>query len=89
MNNAFRARGIQTLGHLNRNLQYPFQFHRATPDSMFQGLPFQKFHGDKRSAALLADVVNGADIRMIECRGGFCLTSKPLHGLAIPCYVVW
>ena len=37
---------------------------------MLQHHAIQKLHGDVALLAALADVVNRADVRMVECRGG-------------------
>ncbi len=37
---------------------------------MFERLAIEKFHGDEGFAVLLADIVDGADVGMIEGGGG-------------------
>ena len=41
----------------------------------------QKFYGDKRLLLLLANVVNGADVGLIQRRG--CLRFAPFSGLDV------
>jgi hypothetical protein len=41
------------------------------------------FHGDKRHAILLADVVNGADIGMVQGRGRLCFALEARQSLRI------
>src|SRR5437867_9863904 len=43
----------------------------------------QQFHYDKRPAVVLADIVNGADVRVIQRRGGAGLTLESLQRLAL------
>ena len=43
-----------------------FEIQRAAGDAVLQGLAFEELHGDERLAVLLADVVNGADVGMIQ-----------------------
>lgn len=50
---------------------------------MLQCLAFQKFHGDEGLALRLADVVNYADIRMIQGRSGTRLSLKAIQCLLI------
>src|SRR6266545_2930051 len=50
---------------------------------MLQSLAFQKLHGEKRLAFVLSDLINRADIRMVESRGGLRLALKPLQRLTI------
>ena len=37
---------------------------------MLQRQPIQKLHGDEGFTVLIVDFVDGADVRMIQCRGG-------------------
>src|ERR1700676_2352492 len=48
---------------------------------MPEGAAFHEFHDEEGTAALFTDVVNGADIRMIESGSGVGFTAKTLeHG---------
>jgi hypothetical protein len=57
--------GIQPFSYANRYIQQRFQFHGPTSDDVFQGLAFQKFHGNEGFAVIFSDVVDGANVRMI------------------------
>ena len=59
------------------------QLHRAPGDEMLERLAIQKFHGDEGLAVFLPDVVNCADIGMIQCGGGLGFPAKTLQGLAV------
>src|ERR1700722_265972 len=50
---------------------------------MLQGHAVQKFHGDEGLAVFVADVVNRADVGMIQCRRSLSLTLKTGQGLRI------
>ncbi len=56
---------------------------RPPADTLLQRRSGQKFHGDERAAALLADVINRADIRMVERRSRFGLTLESFQRLRI------
>jgi len=43
---------------------------------MLQGHAIKELHGDKGAALVLADVVDGADVGMIQCRGGLRFALK-------------
>src|SRR5262249_8693140 len=53
MDDALQVRGVQSLGHANRQVQQHFHFHWPTSDGVFQRLAFQKFHGDEGSDVFL------------------------------------
>ena len=50
---------------------------------MLQRLPIKKLHGDERLPIVLPDFVNGADIRMVQCRSRLRLPLKPVQRLTI------
>ena len=52
---------------------------------MLQRLPFQKFHDDEGLAFVFADVVDRADVGVVEGRSGARLALEPLQGLMILC----
>jgi hypothetical protein len=48
-----------------------------------EGLAFEAFHGNESQAMFLADVMNCADIRVIESGGGLGFAAEPAQGLRI------
>ncbi len=50
---------------------------------MLQGHTFEKFHGDEGLAIILADIVDGADVGMVESRSGLGFALKAGEGLRI------
>ena len=83
MHDALRMRGIQRIGHVDRDLQHLLNRHRFAVDQLPQGDAVQKFHDDECLAVLVVDLVNGADVGMIERGGGARFTAKALqhHGI--------
>src|SRR6516225_293037 len=77
VNNPLPVCSIQRVGDLDSYLEHLFQFHWPTSDGVFQGFAFQKFHSDESSAVFFADVMNGADVRMVQRRSCLCLSLKP------------
>src|SRR5580698_2474070 len=55
---------------------------------MLQRLPFQILHRDERVPVVFIDLVNRADVWMIQRRGGLRLSLKPAQGLRIFGYIV-
>jgi hypothetical protein len=53
-----------------------------------QRLPFQQFHGNEGPAFVFADVVDRADVGVIQCGRGLRLALKTTEGLGITGYLV-
>ena len=72
---AFCVCRVQRVGNLDGKGQNQLGFHRSPSDAVFQRQPVQKLHGDEGLSVLLADVVDRADVGVIQCRGrlGFAL----------------
>ena len=84
VNDVFGVRGIQRVGDLDGQRQQIFAVHRAPVDAVLQRLPIQEFHGDERLAVLLANIVNRADVGMVQGGGGLRFTLESRQGLRIP-----
>ncbi len=67
---------IKSVCNLDGEGQNHFGVHWSACNTMLQRQPVQKLHGDKRVTILLANVVDRADIRMIQCGRRFCLSPK-------------
>ena len=83
VNDAGRVRRVQAIGDLDRQGKQSLCFNRLTRDHMLQRHALQEFHGDERSATLLADVVNRADVRMIQRRCGLGFTPEAFQRLRV------
>jgi hypothetical protein len=81
MDDAFRVRGLERVGDLNREGENGLGFERTVADLVLQRGAFQVLHSDKRFAVVFANVVNGADVRMVQRRGNFGFAAKPLERL--------
>src|SRR5215472_2778318 len=65
-----------------RYLEQRFEFHGPTlRNDVLQRSAFQKFHSDERSAIFLADVINGADVGVVQCGRRLSFPSKPCQSL--------
>ena len=69
MNDPFCVGGFQRVCYLPGQRQDVFHRHRLVPEQVPKRFTFQILHGDERTAILFTDVVNGANIRVIQ-RGG-------------------
>ena len=54
----------------------------------FSVMPIQKLHGDERLITVLADVVNRADVGVVERRGRLRFAPETFECLRVPGYVV-
>ena len=71
------------LAHLNRKLQQVFVPHGLSCNATLKSLSIHQFHRNERLAFALVDLVNRADIRMVQGGGGSGLTLKTLKRLMI------
>lgn len=80
-------RRVERIGETDRDIKQRSQFDRCGPDPLFQGFALEQLHRDELPAFVLTDVVNGADMRMIQRRRGACFAEEALHGRAITAYL--
>jgi len=50
---------------------------------VLEGLAVKELHGDEGAAVLFADVIDGADVGVIEGGGGFGFAAETFEGLAV------
>ena len=70
VNDAFRVSGVESVSNFGGEREQRLQLHRATADAVLERDAFKIFHGDERLPVLLADIVNCADVGMIQCGRG-------------------
>ena len=82
MNNSLRMRRVQRVRNFDGDIEQAVHFQRTAVDQVLQRRAVQKLHGDECFAILFANIVDGANARMIQ-RGrglGFPLeTSQSLR----------
>ena len=66
MCDALRVGGLQRVGDLDTQFQQLVGREGLGGDAMLERLPFQQLHHDEGLAFVSADVVNGADVGMVE-----------------------
>src|SRR5208282_269216 len=52
-------------------------------DAVLQGQPVKKLHGDERLPVLLADVMNRANVGVVQGGSGSCFATETLQGLRV------
>ncbi len=75
--------GVKRIRNFDPQAKNLVNFHRTPADPVFQGHAFEELHRDEGMAILFANVVDRADIRMIEGGGGLRLASKSRQRLCI------
>src|SRR3981081_1874660 len=83
MDDSLSVRRIEGVGNFDTQRKQRIEFQRAIADTMFQRRAVEVLHDDERLAVLLADIVDGADVRMVECRGSSGLTAESLQRLPV------
>ena len=83
MNDAFGVRRVECVGDFNGESESGIAFEWASGDGMLESHAIQKFHGDESLAVMLVDFVNGADVGMIQRRGGLGLALEAGQCLGI------
>ncbi len=72
--------GIQRVGDLDRQVQDLRRLHRLSADAVLECLALQQLHGDEGLPLVLVDVVDRADVGVVEGGGGLGLAPEPLEG---------
>src|SRR5208282_1369606 len=88
MDDAFRVRCIQRVRNLRPEIQHLVRFQSRSLDAMLQGFALKHLHGDESFAFFFADVVNSADVGMIQSRRRLRLSPETTQGLRIARYLV-
>ena len=83
MHNTLRVGHIERIRNLNPERQQRLHLQRTPANAMLQRHPLQKFHGDEGTPVLFADVVNGANVGMIQSRCRLRLTLKASQAVRI------
>jgi len=76
---------IQRVGHLNADAEQFLQSHRAARDPFAQGFALQVFHDHERAPFELDDIVQCADVRVVERGGRTRLHAEPGQRRGVVC----
>jgi hypothetical protein len=67
MHDAGGVRRIQRVGYLDSEAEKVGWFEGLARDALLERLPFEQFHHDKRQAFMFANIVNRANVRVMQC----------------------
>ena len=87
VNDVLGMGGVERVSDLDGQREQGIEFERMARDHMLQRRAIQKLHDDERLAILFANVVDGADVGMVERRGRFRLPAKPFKCLMVAGHV--
>ena len=79
VNDSFRMRRVQGIRDFNSQFDDLVERKRPAGNPLAQRLPLEKFHRDEFAAVLFADVVNRANVRMVERGGRLRFAAEPLE----------
>ena len=88
VNDAFRVGGDERICHLDAHVQNLVSFERIAANQLLQAFAFQLLHDDEGVPVVVLDVVNRADVGMIQLGGRSSLALESLQGLGIPYQVI-
>src|SRR6516164_4818639 len=74
MDDALCMRSVERVGDFDADIKQDFQVHWTTHDEVFKGLTIEKFHGDERHTVLLVNLVDSANVGVVQSRGCLCLS---------------
>jgi hypothetical protein len=75
--------GDKRVGDLNGDVKQFLQFHGFFVEALLKGLAFQLLHDDERMAVVILDVMNDADVGVIQLRGGAGFALETLQSLVV------
>src|SRR3984885_11709844 len=85
---AFCMGCVERIRDLDGEGQDQFRLHRTSRYAMLQRQPIEKLHSDEGLSLLVINLVDRADVRMIQCRGSFGFALKTGECLRVFGYVV-
>ncbi len=83
MNDPSVVGGTQSIRNRDGHFEQFLNCQAATCHALLEGLAFQPFHRDERCAFGLADVIDSADVGMVQCRCGPCFPLKSCERAAV------
>jgi hypothetical protein len=83
MNDSLLMRSDERIGNLDSHLEQLLEFHGFLVEALLEGLAFQLLHHDEGMAGVVLDVVNDADIGMIQLRSGTSFALEALQSLVV------
>ena len=83
MNDSFRVCGIQSVSNLNGESKYFLNLKRPHSGMVLQRFALEQLHDNEALPLVLSNLVNRADVRMVESRSGAGFAPETLQGLTV------
>ena len=83
MDDALAVCGVERVRNLNCEINRLFHGQRLARYSVFKRLSLHELHRDEQSSPFLGDFVDGANVRVIQCGSGTCLTPEAFECLQV------
>ena len=83
MDDVLAVRGVERVGDFDGQAEQDVHFERTSGDAVLEGQAVEVLHGDEGLSIFFADVVNGADVGMVQGGGGFGFAAETLERLAV------
>ncbi len=83
VHDALAVRGLERVRHFNAQTQQRFQLQRLTLDQVLEGLATEALHDDEQAPFVLPNLVNGANVGVVQRRSGARLSPETFQGLGI------
>lgn len=83
VNDALGVRCVEPFGNLHRKIEKFVEFEWFASDALPQRLSLEELHRKEIPAADLSNLVDGADIGMVQCGGRSRFAAKPLRCLRV------
>ena len=83
MDDALSMSGVERISDFDADVEQDLDVDGAAHDEMLEGLAVEKLHGNKGFAGFVTNVVDGANVGVIEGRGSFGFTTETFESLAV------
>jgi len=83
VHDALAVRGVERVGDLDGVFEQRLERERTRLQPVLQGLAAQHFHHDEMLSLVFRNLVDGADVGMVQSRRGPGFTAKTFEGLGI------
>src|SRR4029077_2004626 len=88
MDDALRMCRVESVGNLDAQIEHRFDLQRLGSDLVPERLPLQQFHGDEAASVGLVNLVDSADVRVVQRGRSLGLPLETAEGLMIVCEFV-